>query len=232
MGIRHHAARTSLLLVAVAVAPNLQATAPNAADRSIQRFLAQDDTQHPYRAVRRLEAENGTRAGWLEAVTEYAPETGFRYEVTAEGGSEYIRTNVLRAVLEGEQEAVTRGEIGRSSLGQENYTFQAAGVDDEGLANVLLSPRRKERILVSGKMFLQPDDGSLVRLQGVLAKSPSFWIKNVEIVRSYARIEGAVVPVSLQSNAHVRFLGPATLRMTYVYSHIDGRHVVASKSTP
>jgi hypothetical protein len=98
-------------------------------------------------------------------------------------------------------------------------------VDDDGLANVLLSPRRKERSLVSGKMFLQPDDGSLVRVQGVLAKSPSFWIKNVEIVRSYARVEGAVVPVSLESNAHVRFLGPATLRMTYVYSHIDGHRV-------
>jgi len=207
MGIRHHVARSSLLLVAVAVAPS-QATAPNAADHSIQRFLAQNDTQHPYRAVRRLEAENGSRAGWLEATTDYAPETGFRYQVTAEGGSEYIRTNVLRAVLEGEQEAVTRGEIGRSSLGQDNYTFQAAGVDDEGLANVLSSPRRKERILVPGKMFLQPEDGSLVPLQGVLAKSPSFWIKYVEIVRSYAPIEGAVVPVSLESNAQCVSSGP------------------------
>ena len=55
---------------------------------------------------------------------------------------------------------------------------------------------------------------------------------NVEIVRSYARIEGAVVPVSLESNAHVRFLGPATLRMTYVHPHIDGRDVGASVSTP
>ena len=228
MDLRHHGAVTSLLFAAVAVAPHLHATAPNAVDHSIQRFLAQDDTQHPYRAVRRLEAENGSRAGWLEAVTEYAPRTGFRYEVTAEGGAEYIRTKVLRAVLDGEQQAVTRGEIARSSLGQENYTFQAAGVDDDGLVNVLLSPRRKERILVAGKMFLQPDDGRLVRLQGVLAKSPSFWVKNVEIVRSYARIEGAVVPVSLESNAHVRFLGPATLRMTYVYSHIDGRQVVTS----
>ena len=89
MGIRQHVARTSLLLVAVAVAPTLQATAPNAADHSIQLCLAQDDTQHPYRAVRRLEAENGTGAGWIEALTEYAPHTGFRYEVTAEDGSEY-----------------------------------------------------------------------------------------------------------------------------------------------
>jgi hypothetical protein len=230
MGIRHHGARTSLLLIALAVAPTLSATEPNAADHSIQRFLAQDDTQPSYRALRRLEAENGTRTGWLEAVTEYVPPSGFRYEVTAEGGSEYIRTKVLRAVLDGEREAVARGEIKRSSLGQENYTFQPAGVDDDGLANVLLSPRRKERILVSGKMFLQPEDGRLVRLQGRLAKSPSFWIKNVEIVRSYARIEGVVVPVFLESNAHVRFLGPATLRMTYVYSHIDGRQIVTPTS--
>jgi hypothetical protein len=175
--------------------------------------------------MRRLEAENGTRTGWLEAVTEYSPETGFRYEVTAEGGSGYIRTKVLRAVLEGEQEAIARGETGRSSIGRANYTFQANGVDEDGLANVLLSPLRKERILVSGKMFLQPEDGRLVRLRGHLAKSPSFWIKNVEIVRSYERIAGTVVPVALESQAQIRLLGLAKLHMTYAYSNVDGRPV-------
>jgi hypothetical protein len=74
-------------------------------------------------------------------------------------------------------------------------------------------------------MFLQPDDGRLVRLQGQLAKSPSVWVKNVEIVRSYERIAGTVMPVTLESTAHVRLLGPATLRMTYVYSEVDGRAV-------
>ena len=191
-------------------------------------FLSQDDTQHPYRATRRLEAESGERTGWLEAVTEYAPETGFRYDVTAEGGSGYIRSKVLRGVLEGEREAIARGETGRSSLGRANYTFQAAGVDQAGLANVLLSPRRQEGILVVGKMFLQPEDGRLVRVQGRLAKSPSFWIKNVEIVLSYDRIAGTVVPVALESNAQVRFVGLATLRMTYVYSQIDGQPVAAT----
>ena len=150
-------------------------------------------------------------------------EAGFRYEVTAEGGADYIRSKVLRAVLEGEQEAITRGETERSSLGRANYTFQSDGIDDAGLANILVSPRRKERILVAGTMFLQPEDGRLVRLQRQLAKSPSFWIKNVDIVRSYDRIAGVVVPVALELTAQVQFLGPATLRMTYVYSEIDGR---------
>lgn len=212
------------LLVAVGLVPGLQATVADA-DQSIRQFLAQGDTQPSYRAVRRLEARNGKRSGWLEAVTEYAPGAGFRYTVTAEGGHAYIRDKVLRAVLDGERDVITRGEASRSSLAEENYTFQANGISEDGLVNVSVSPRRRERVLVAGQMFLQPEDGRLVRLQGQLARSPSFWIKNVAIVRTYDRIAGSVVPVALESHAQMRMLGNATLNMTYQYSHINGRPV-------
>jgi hypothetical protein len=221
--------RLTILLLAMVLASNARATGPNAADESIKRFLAQDDTQSAYRAVRRLEAENGSRKGWLEAVTGYSPTTGFQFEITAEGGSDYIRAKVLRAVLQGERDAIAHGEFARSSLALANYSFQANGIDSQGLANVRLSPRRKERVLVSGLMFLKPDDGDLVRLQGRLAKSPSFWIKDVDIIRTYERIDGAVVPVALETKAHVRFLGEATLRMTYAYQEINGRPVATAR---
>ena len=219
------------MCVGAAAAPDLWAKAPDPADASIRQFLAQDDSQRPYRATRRLEARNGDRKGWLEALTEYSPETGFRFEILAEGGSGQIRSKVLRAVLEGEQEAIARGETARASLDRANYTFQPNGVDDAGLANVLLSPRRKERILLAGRMFLRPEDGGLVRLEGRPAKSPSFWVKNVDIVRSYERILGTVVPVSLESTAQVRLLGRATFRMTYSYVEVDGRPVAPRLST-
>jgi hypothetical protein len=214
------------MVLALIVAPNARATVPDAADRPIKQFLAQDDTQPTYRAARRLEAENGGRKGWIEAITEYSPQTGFRYEITAEGGSSYIRSKVLKAVLDGEREVIAQGETARSSLDLMNYRFQPNGIDLEGHASVLLWPRRKERVLVSGMMALNASDGALVRLQGRLAKSPSFWVKNVDIVRSYERIDGKVVPVTLETKAQVRFLGEATLRMTYVYSEIDGRPLV------
>ena len=213
-----------VLLLVAAVGQTLSATVPDAADDSIRQFLAQDVAQPSYRAVRRLDAENGSRTGWLEALTEYSQETGFRYEVMTEGGSSYIRSKVLRAVLDGEQEVIAQGEAARSALARANYTFQTNGVDATGLANILLSPRRKERVLVSGTMFLQRD-GGLVRLEGRLAQSPSFWVKHVDIVRSYERINGAVVPVALESNAQLRMLGAATLRMTYTYSEIDGHPI-------
>ena len=218
--------------MALVIPPTLLATVADPADHSMRQFLQQGDAQRPYRAIRRLEAENGGRRGWLEAVTEYSVESGFSYKVTAEGGSGMVRSKVLRAVLEGEQEVIAQGESARSALALSNYAFQPNGVDDEGLANILLSPKRKEPVLVSGTMFLQREEGDLVRVEGQLAKSPSFWVKNVQIVRSYKRINGVVVPITLESTAHVRTLGPASFRMTYLYSEIDGRQVSAGARNP
>lgn len=77
-----------------------------------------------------------------------------------------------KAVLDGEPEVIAQGETARSSLTPSDDRLQANGIDTDGLANVLVSPRRKERVLVFGMMALA--DGTLVRLQGRLAKSPSF----------------------------------------------------------
>ena len=92
-----------------------------------------------------------------------------------------IRDKILRGVLDAERNAIAQGDTGRSSIAPDNYEFEPSGVDPDGLARVLLSPRRKDRVLVAGGAS-QPFDGALVRLQGRLAKSPSFWVKNVEIV--------------------------------------------------
>jgi hypothetical protein len=216
------------LLLMMVVAPHLRATMPattEAAEHSMKQFIAKGDSQRPYRATRRLEAKNGNSVGWIEADTEYSPSSGFRYTITSEGGSGNIRDKVLKAILEGEREAVARGEMSRSALAPCNYEFQVHGVDENGLAKVLLSPKRKDRVLVSGAMFLRPADGELVRVQGRLAKSPSFWVKTVDIVRTYERIEGAVMPIALETTAQVRMFGAATLLMTYDYSEIDGRPV-------
>jgi len=212
------------LLIVAGAAATLVAT-PDQADDSIARFLAHATRQADYRGTRRLEAENGSRSGWLDVTTEYAPPTGFRYQITAEGGSDYIRNKVLKAVLDGERAVVAAGEDTRSALARINYNFQPNGVDDDGLAQVLLSPRRKERALVSGMMFLRPAEGELVRVEGRLAKNPSFWVRNVDIVRKYQRIAGVVVPVAMTSKAHIRFLGAATFHMTYRYSAINGQSV-------
>lgn len=212
----------SLLLVSGAPAA---APMPHpAATAAMEKFLARPPAPHGYRATRRLEAAGSGHEGWLDAQTAFSPETGLHYEIIAEGGSGYIRTRVLRSLLEEERQILAQGGGARAALSPDNYEFTCEGIDEEGLAVVALAPRRKDRALVKGRMFLTPD-GDLVRLEGRLSRNPSFWVTRADVVRTYRRINTVLVPVTLHTRAHLRLLGASTLRMTYRYSTIDERPV-------
>jgi len=215
--------KSSIAVALVLAAAHLTAGAtPNAA---MEKFLARADAVHSYHALRHLEAAGYGQRGWLDAQTTYAPAAGLHYDVVAEGGSGIIRSRVLRPLLEEEQQLIARGATAEVALTQANYRFTPDGVSDDGLTLVGLDPLRKERALIVGRLLLTPDDGHLVRVEGQLAKSPSFWLPRVLVTRSYERVNGVVFPVTLESNAQMRLFGRSTLRMTYAYSEVDGRPV-------
>jgi hypothetical protein len=226
-------ARSVASALAFSVGGVMQLVAAHAADpdavTAMQRFIATANQPHAYRATRRLEASGSGQRGWLDAHTEFTPELGLHYEVTAEGGSGYIRSRVLRSLLEQERRLIARGDSAAVALSAANYTFQPDGFTADGLARVTLKPRRKERALIAGHALVRPEDGELVRVEGRLAKNPSFWVTRVEMVRTYRRIHGALVPVLLESTAQLRLLGRSTLRMSYRYSEIDATAVVDSE---
>ena len=70
---------------------------------ALEKFLARAPLAHQYCATRRLEASGGGQRGWIEVQTNFAPASGLAYEVTAEGGSGYIRGRVLRSLLDEER---------------------------------------------------------------------------------------------------------------------------------
>jgi hypothetical protein len=80
-------------------------------------------------------------------------------------------------------------------------------------------------MLVNGSIFLRPEDGDLVRIEGLLSKTPSFWTRRVEIVRHYRRIAGIRLPVRFESVASVRIAGHSTFTMTYQYERVNGTQV-------
>jgi hypothetical protein len=232
----------SSTLAATCVVMTLQASEPPTGISeelsSVHRFLSADNEPlRRYRAFRRLEAANGKfkKEAWLEAWTE-VDAAGFRYDIVGEGGSEYIRDRVLRSALEREK-AIWDGSLsGRSTLTTANYDFIAAGLDASGLMRVTVKPKRKDELLVDGVIILAPDTGDLLRVEGRLAKSPSFWTGQVEVVRTYDRIDGVRVPVRTESVAHVKMAGASSFAMSYQYETINGRRVgspsVVASNTP
>lgn len=222
----------SLLLVPVAI---LAFGHAHAAGRSasaqtcpvLQRFLAIDDpSPTEYRALRHLDARSDRldSAAWMDVWTEADPAEGFRYRVAAEGGSESIRRRVFRATLEIERKLWASGDPDRAALTPANYVFEDRGAED-GLAALSVKPKRKDMLLVDGSIFLRPGDGDLVRVEGRLAKPPSFWTRRVEIVRRYARLNGIRMPIALDGVASVLIAGRSTFHMTYEYESVNGQRV-------
>jgi hypothetical protein len=201
----------------------------SASNSSVARFLtAREEPLKQYRAYRRMHAEcdRVEQEGWLEAWTEYDGRA-MRYEIVSQRGSETVVNRVLKTVLRREQELVAEGGDVRGALTPLNYEFSDGDVEN-GMRYVILKPKRKDVLLVDGRMVLSQDGRDLLRVEGRLAKNPSFWTSLVNIIRHYARLDGVRVPVAVESVAKVKLVGTSRMDVHYEYESINGRPVSLS----
>jgi hypothetical protein len=192
----------------------------------IGTVLGRDDKPlEQYRAYRRMHAfsEKGKHEAWMEAWTELKGGR-FTYEIVSERGSETVRGKVLRSMLDREQELVNSGNTAKGDLTDANYDFTDAGRAGDGTRVVQIKPKRNDVLLVEGHAVLD-DGGDLLRVEGKLAKNPSFWTSLVNIVRRYTRIGGVRVPIATETVARVKMVGNAKLQVLYDYESVNGRPV-------
>ena len=216
-----------IALVAAHVNAARSAEASLASSPVLERFLALGDpSPRSYRALRHLEARNEKfdMSAWMDVWTE-SDASGFRYRIEREEGSDYIRNRVFRETLETERKMWAVGAPDAASLTPANYTFADGGFQPDGMAALNIKPRRKDVLLVDGAIFLRPGDGELLKIEGDLAKSPSFWTRRVRIVRHFQRFAGIRMPVSLDAVATVRWFGPSTFRAVYEYETVNAERV-------
>jgi hypothetical protein len=191
----------------------------------VERFVAHREavplTQ--YRAIRRMWARNDRfkREARLTVRTLLDQASGFRYEVLAQDGSTLVRDRALLPILKTEARAMSDGTAARSALTPTNYDF-TPGHEEQW---VLIRPLRRDSLLVQGTILVDPADGDLRRIEGRLAKSPSFWTSRVEVVREYQRVGGVRVPIRVASLAWIRVVGVSMFEMTYEYEEINGKPV-------
>src|SRR5262245_54765350 len=215
-----------LITTALTIVPIVQPPPPPPGPDAVDRFLSRKvEPLTSAVAFRHLEAttRGGSMRGWVDACT-VVEGSEMRYEIVGQGGSGSVRSRALIAALEGEAKARRRGETSRANLHPDNYRFSPGDASD-GLVRVSIVPRRTDSMLVRGSMYLAPEDGDLVRVEGALVKAPSMWTRRVRVDRRYARVAGIRVPVSMTSTAHVFVVGESTFSMDYSYLAINGTAV-------
>jgi hypothetical protein len=118
---------------------------------------------------------------------------------------------IVRELLDRETESVKKGHA--SEISRMNYDFVFLRQESFGVREYVLRivPKRKDKYLLRGQIWVEADTFRIRRIEGVPAKSPSFWVKNIHITLQYAELGGMWVPVSFDAIATVRLLGEYTL---------------------
>jgi len=75
----------------------------------------------------------------------------------------------------------------------------------------------KRKYLIQGQIWIDAEDWSIVRIQGSLAKRPSFWTLSTEINRRYKRIGGIWLCDGMESTSNILVAGRSTLKIDYNY---------------
>jgi hypothetical protein len=215
----------ALVGIAGALDVTLKADGESASVDLIQRIVAHSTRGVSLKAIRELRAgtRSGKHEGWMQVETVTSPGTGFSWKVIDEGGSERTRNKVLRELLEAEAQAVRTGSD-EAALTSANYDFGPMTRTASDQLEVRLIPRREDPRLVEGTLTVSAD-GSPLLLQGRLAKSPSFWVKSVTVVKRFAKFDGVTLPATVESLAELKMFGQASFSMRYRYSEVNGRAV-------
>lgn len=171
-------------------------------------------TSRPYEETREYKVFRGNDKQPTSEVTAQInfAALGMRaYKITQTRGSS-IGDKMVREILDAETESAKNPH--GSEIDQGNYDFVYIRREDFGIVPeyVLgIIPKQNDKYLLRGQIWVDASTFRIRRIEGIPAKNPSFWIKNIHVTLQYALLKGMWVPVSFDAIATVRLKGPYTL---------------------
>lgn len=188
--------------------------------RLLEHNRLRDIRLQRYSAVRTYEVASDKGKIYAEEVVrvEYQAPDRKTFVTHSEKGSALVRDLVLKRLIESESET-SRGRAHHdSSIRPANYEFTLLGEQDVGPYHCLVAqatPRRQDKYLFEGKVWIDTEDYAIVRIAGHPAKSLSFWITRADFVRQYQRIGDFWLPAQDETLVHVRLYGKKILTIRH-----------------
>lgn len=163
------------------------------------------------RAYKVFSGDNPQPASEVTARIKFVPPDIWTYQVTEAKGSG-IAEKMIRELLDREIESGKRRR--GSNITRANYDFiflrrENFGQIPEYVLGIV--PKRKDKFLLRGEIWVDASTFRIRRIEGVPAKIPSFWIKNIHITLQLAELGGMWMPVTFDAVGTVRFVGQYTL---------------------
>jgi hypothetical protein len=211
-----------VLLATLASSSQVTSSTAEAKSSDLNLILQRlEDIQHqdpaqsrPYEVTREYKVFRGAdkqSTSEIMAQIDFVPPDKKTYKILQASGNS-LGEKIVREILDRETKSTKKEHS--SEISRSNYDFvflrrQNFGVVPEYVLGIF--PKRKDKYLLLGQIWVDASTFRIRRIEGVPAKSPSFWIKNIHITLQFAELGGMWVPVTFDSIATVRFAGPYTL---------------------
>jgi hypothetical protein len=203
----------------------------------VQMNLRRAQALHAYQGTRTYRVEYhgvlGVRSAEMVVNAKHQPPEKMEFVVRSTTGSKLIINKVFKKLLEAEREE-SSPEIARSSaLNDENYRFTLIG-NKGGFSRatyvLAVEPRRVDKFLFRGRIWVDAADFAVVRLEVEPSKNPSFWTRNADVTLVYTKVSDFWLPEYNHSVSTIRLGGHADLTINYKGYEIKDASQVSSLS--
>ena len=174
--------------------------------------------QYSVRGTYRVQNAKGEMSAESQVLLRYRAPGTKEFKIISEKGSGLIRSRVFKPLMEVEVESAAVRNRDDSSITPDNYNFELVGEEDVNGYHCFVmqaSPKRADKYLFKGKVWVHAEEFAVVQIEGQLAVSPSVWIKRVDFVRRYQKVGEFWLPLNNQSITRVRIFGKNTLTTDY-----------------
>jgi hypothetical protein len=97
-----------------------------------------------------------------------------------------------------------------AAISRLNYDFSLQGgdvIDGHPCWILRLQPKREEKSLITGSAWVDKTSYRVRRIEGDMAKSPSWWVKRVHVTAIFADVSGVWLQTDTEATADVRLIG-------------------------
>jgi hypothetical protein len=199
-------------------------------DEILSRMIARNDWQDKallaFQANRKFYAANARfrMDSTMYVHTVFRQPDKLESTVMSHEGSKLIRSRVFDKILEAEEETRSKKDKQQVDIIPANYNFALLAVEacDTGPCyHLSISPRHPDKYSITGEIWVDGKDYTIVRIHGSPAKRPSIWTIKTEIDRRYKKIDGIWLPDRMDSSSNLRIAGHAVLSIEYTYESVE-----------
>ena len=162
------------------------------------------------------------------------PDGSKHFEVLNEQGWHSANKRVLRKMLESETETSRPTMRPKTLLTPENYAFsllQTDFVEGRRTYVIAVEPKRKDKYLFEGRIWVDATDFAVVRCEGKPARNPSFWTRSIHFVHQYQRSSEFWFPHTTESVTEARIFGKTDVVIHY-FDYAPNTVVERNAATP